>query len=46
VLLSGTIPMIAGVDQFGDGWRVELADPRGVVSRIEYRVEQLAPAWD
>lgn len=46
VLLSGTIPMIAGVDQFGDGWRVELTDPRGVSSRIAYRVEELAPAWD
>ncbi|GAA1582731.1 DUF2848 domain-containing protein [Kribbella hippodromi] len=46
VLLSGTIPMIAGVDQFADGWRVELADPRNVVSRIVYNVERLAPAWD
>jgi hypothetical protein len=46
VLLSGTIPMIEGVDQFGDGWRVEMTDPRGLTSRITYRVEQLAPAWD
>lgn len=46
VLLSGTIPMIAGVDQFADGWRVELTDPRGVTSKISYSVEQLAPAWD
>lgn len=46
VLLSGTIPMIAGVDQFADAWRVELTDPRGVTSRVTYRVEQLAPAWD
>jgi len=46
VLLSGTIPMIAGVDQFADGWRVELTDPRGLTSRIEYSVEQLDPAWD
>jgi 2-keto-4-pentenoate hydratase/2-oxohepta-3-ene-1,7-dioic acid hydratase in catechol pathway len=46
VLLSGTIPMIAGVDQFADAWRVELTDPRGLTSRIEYSVEQLAPAWD
>ena len=27
LLLSGTIPMIEGVDQFAEGWRVELADP-------------------
>jgi len=46
VLLSGTIPMIAGVDQFADAWRVELTDPRGVTSRIVYSVEQLAEAWD
>ncbi|MFF1823124.1 DUF2848 domain-containing protein [Kribbella sp. NPDC058245] len=45
VLLSGTIPMIAGVDQFADAWRVEMADPRGVTSRIVYSVEQLAEAW-
>jgi len=46
VVLSGTIPMIPGVDQFGDGWRVELADPRGPVSRLSYDLERLAPAWD
>ncbi|WP_405057663.1 DUF2848 domain-containing protein [Kribbella sp. NBC_01505] len=46
VLLSGTIPMIAGVDQFADAWRVELTDPRGVTSRIVYSVEQLAEAWE
>ena len=28
VLLSGTIPMIAGVDQFADAWRVELTHHR------------------
>ncbi|MEU0394618.1 DUF2848 domain-containing protein [Streptomyces sp. NPDC006208] len=27
VLISGTIPMTEGVDQFGERWRVELADP-------------------
>ncbi|OON79603.1 DUF2848 domain-containing protein [Streptomyces tsukubensis] len=27
VLISGTIPMAEGVDQFADHWRVELADP-------------------
>lgn len=45
-LLSGTIPMIAGVDQFADAWRVELTDPRGLTSRVVDAVEQLAPAWD
>ncbi|MFI5708521.1 DUF2848 family protein [Kribbella sp. NPDC051620] len=46
VVLSGTIPMIAGVDQFADAWRVELTDPRGLTSRIVYSVEQLAAAWE
>jgi 2-keto-4-pentenoate hydratase/2-oxohepta-3-ene-1,7-dioic acid hydratase in catechol pathway len=46
VVLSGTIPMIAGVDQFADAWRVELTDPRGLTSRIGYDVEQLAAAWE
>ncbi|GHH83663.1 hypothetical protein GCM10018793_46310 [Streptomyces sulfonofaciens] len=27
VLLSGTIPMLPGVDQFADAWRVALGDP-------------------
>ncbi|GGO46350.1 MULTISPECIES: DUF2848 domain-containing protein [Streptomyces] len=27
VLISGTIPMTEGVDQFAEGWRVELTDP-------------------
>jgi 2-keto-4-pentenoate hydratase/2-oxohepta-3-ene-1,7-dioic acid hydratase in catechol pathway len=46
VLLGGTLPMIAGVDQFADVWRVEMSDSRGNVSRTEYAIEQLAPAWD
>ncbi|MCA0438087.1 MAG: DUF2848 domain-containing protein [Austwickia sp.] len=46
VFMSGTIPMIAGVDQFAAEWRVELADGAGAVSRVGYRVEQLPPAWD
>lgn len=42
VLISGTIPMRAGVDQFGDGWRVELADPAtGEVIELSYRVRPL-----
>ncbi|HWC24042.1 MAG TPA: DUF2848 family protein [Flexivirga sp.] len=46
MLMSGTIPMIDGIDQFADGWRVELADSHGNVSRTAYSVQQLAPAWD
>ena len=46
VLLSGTIPMIEGVDQFADGWRVELTDPDGRTSRAAYRVEQLSEPWE
>ncbi|MEU6129106.1 DUF2848 domain-containing protein [Saccharopolyspora sp. NPDC047091] len=42
VLLSGTIPMDAEVDQFADPWRVELADPTtGDVLTCEYTVRQL-----
>lgn len=46
VFLSGTLPMIGGVDQFADAWRVELADGNGVVSRVAYRVERLPDAWE
>jgi hypothetical protein len=38
--------MIPGVDQFADGWCVELADLRGEVSRVRYDIERLAQAWD
>lgn len=42
VLLSGTIPMHDGVDQFAPAWRVELGDPAtGAVIRCEYAVRQL-----
>jgi len=42
VLLSGTIPMHEGVDQFASTWRVELGDPAtGAVIRCEYAVRQL-----
>jgi hypothetical protein len=44
-LLGGTIPMIEGADQFGDGWRVEMTDPHGQVSRLAYRVQTLPSAW-
>ncbi|MFJ6750024.1 MULTISPECIES: DUF2848 domain-containing protein [unclassified Streptomyces] len=39
VLISGTIPMADQVDQFADGWRVELGDPAtGDVIRLGYEV--------
>lgn len=45
MIMSGTIPMIEGVDPFADRWRVELADDRGNVSRVDYRIERLPSAW-
>ena len=42
VLLSGTIPMHPGVDQFAAAWRVELGDPAtGNVIRCQYAVRRL-----
>lgn len=39
VLISGTIPMAEGVDQFADRWRVELSDPAtGDVIGLAYDV--------
>jgi Protein of unknown function (DUF2848) len=39
VLISGTIPMAPGVDQFADAWRVELGDPAtGDTIRLAYDV--------
>ena len=35
-----------GVDQFAQGWRVELSDADGHTSRVAYRVELLPVAWD
>jgi hypothetical protein len=46
VLLSGTIPMINGVDQFADGWRVELIDTDGGSSTAAYRVDRLSDPWE
>ncbi|HVV10831.1 DUF2848 domain-containing protein [Amycolatopsis sp.] len=41
-LLSGTIPMRAGVDQFAGQWRVELGDPAtGAAIDLGYRVRRL-----
>ncbi|RCV48432.1 DUF2848 domain-containing protein [Marinitenerispora sediminis] len=42
VLLSGTIPMREGVDQFAGVWKVELADPAtSDVIGLAYRVRRL-----
>lgn len=42
VLLSGTIPMHEGVDQFAGRWRVALGDPRtGRTIDCTYRVHQM-----
>jgi hypothetical protein len=46
VLLSGTIPMLEAVDQFAEGWRVELADPDGAASTAAYRVDRLCEPWE
>ncbi|MFT4217582.1 MAG: DUF2848 family protein [Micropruina sp.] len=46
VVMSGTIPMLPGVDQFADAWRVELAAPDGAVSRVRYDVEVLPAPWE
>ena len=46
VLLGGTVPMVPGVDQFADAWRVELTDTRGRTSRLAYQLEKLPPAWE
>ncbi|MFJ4964037.1 hypothetical protein EES43_27605 [Streptomyces sp. ADI96-02] len=43
VLISGTIPMAGGVDQFADRWRVELGDPAtGAVIELAYDVVPMA----
>ncbi|MEV7084946.1 DUF2848 domain-containing protein [Streptomyces sp. NPDC093085] len=43
VLISGTIPMVEGVDQFADRWRVELADPAtGETIGLAYDVVRMA----
>ncbi|GAA1942618.1 DUF2848 domain-containing protein [Amycolatopsis minnesotensis] len=42
VLLSGTIPMIGGVDQFAGHWRVALGDPAtGNTIELGYRTRRL-----
>jgi hypothetical protein len=45
VLISGTIPMHGGVDQFSDSWRVELDDPAtGETIELACRVCRLPEA--
>jgi hypothetical protein len=42
VLISGTIPMAEGIDQFAERWRVELADPTtGASIELAYDVVPL-----
>jgi len=42
VLLSGTVAMLPGVDQFADRWRVELADPvTGHTLEVAYAVQRM-----
>lgn len=44
VLLSGTIPMRADIDQFTDFWEVELSDPiTGSAISLRYQVRSLPP---
>ncbi len=45
LLLSGTIPMIEGVDQFAEAWRVQLGAPDGRTSQVAYRLDQLSEPW-
>lgn len=43
VLLSGTVAMVHGVNQFADAWRVELGDPvTGDTIGASYRVRKMA----
>ncbi|MEN3300451.1 DUF2848 domain-containing protein [Pseudonocardia sp.] len=42
VLLSGTVAMLPGVDQFADGWRVQLEDPAtGETLGLGYSVDRM-----
>lgn len=43
VLLSGTVAMVHGVNQFADAWRVELGDPvTGDTIGASYRIRRMA----
>lgn len=42
VLISGTVAMVEGVDQFADAWRVELSDPtNGESIELSYSVHRM-----
>jgi hypothetical protein len=42
VLLSGTVAMTAGVDQFAPGWRVEMGDPvTGRTIGLDYKISTM-----
>ena len=42
VLLSGTVAMVPGVDQFAQRWRVELSDPiTGATLELAYAVDRM-----
>ena len=43
VLISGTVAMTGGVDQFARSWKVEMADPvTGAALDLQYVVDQMA----
>lgn len=43
VLISGTVAMTSGVDQFARSWKVEMADPvTGAALDLQYVVDQMA----
>ncbi|WP_162596226.1 DUF2848 family protein [Methylobacterium sp. 17Sr1-1] len=39
LVMSGIIGMIEGVDQVAEGWRVEMADGQGRLSRVADSIE-------
>ena len=42
ILISGTVPMLEGVDQFAEGWRVQLHDPaNGNNIELAYKVQRM-----
>lgn len=43
VLISGTVTMLEGVEQFADRWVVELSIPGQGTARVDYKVMTMAP---